>query len=231
MTASDLHSALLRPAVLQVLKASGFSLAKPAVVDSLADLAAKYLLLVASESAEFALSNHGDNQPTVQDVRLALEKVGALRPQMKATEEFAKGTEMVDGVLVPFEDLRGVRSFVKWAEGPIHKEIRRVGGLDGGDTDNVADLAAGMEENEDYVTAIKKKHSKTAEESRFQGTTLGKDGDLHPISIAGGSLDSLAAWTAHKLGAADAQRKASRSTSAISSALSTPIDAATPDEG
>lgn len=152
MTASDLHSALLRPAVLQVLKAMGFNLAKPAVVDALTDLAARYLLLLASETANAAVSNHSDNQPTVQDVRLALERLGALRPQMKVTEELAKGMELVDGVLVPFEDLRGVRNLIKWAEGPVHKEIRRVGGLDGGDSDNVADLAAGMEENEDYVT-------------------------------------------------------------------------------
>lgn len=77
-----------------------------------------------------------------------------MRPQMKATEEAAKPAEIVDGALVPFEDLRGVKNFMEWAKGPIHKEIRRVGGLDGGDSDNVADLAAGMDENEDYVTGM-----------------------------------------------------------------------------
>lgn len=153
MTASDLHSALLRPAVLQVLKAMGFNLAKPAVVDSLSDLTARYLLMLASDTAQNAISNHGDSQPTVQDVRLAMEKVGALRPQMKAAEEALKGSEIVGGVSVPFEDLRGVNNFVKWAEGPVNKEIRRVGGLDGGESDNVADLAAGMDDNEDYVTS------------------------------------------------------------------------------
>lgn len=152
MTTSDLHSALLRPAVLQVLKATGFGIAKPAVVDTLTDLTARYLLLLASETARIAVSNHDNSVPTIQDVRLALDKVGALRPQMKATEEAVKKWEYVDGEMVPFEDLRGVRNFVKWAEGPVHKEIRRVGGLDGGESDNVADLAAGMEENEDYVT-------------------------------------------------------------------------------
>lgn len=230
MTASDLHSALLRPAVLQVLKAMGFSLAKPAVVDTLTDLTARYLLLVASETAHLALNNHGDSQPTVQDVRLALEKVGALGPQMKTTEEAAKGYEKVDGVLVPFEDLRGVRNFVKWAEGPIHREIRRVGGLDGGEENNIADLVADMAENEDYVTAIKKKHSKTAEESRYQGTMLGKDSDLQPVAIAGGTVDSLSQWNARRLRAADAERTTSAS-SAISSALSTPIDTETPEQG
>lgn len=157
MTASDLHAALLRPAVLQVLKAMGYSLAKPAVVETLTDLTARYLLLLASETAQYAMSNHGDSQPTVQDVRLALEKVGALRPQMRTAEEAAQGVELIDGVEVPFEDLRGVRNFVKWAEGPMHKEIRRVGGLEAGDADNVnvADLAAGLDDNEDYVTGMR----------------------------------------------------------------------------
>lgn len=152
MTNSDLHSALLRPAVVQVLKAVGFNLAKPAVVDTLTDLTSRYLLLLASEAAQTAATTHGSNVPTIQDVRLALEKVGALRPQMRAPEEAQKSPVKIDGVLVPFEDLRGVRNFIKWAEGPIHAEIRRVGGLASGESDNVADLAAGMDENEDYVT-------------------------------------------------------------------------------
>lgn len=161
MTTSDLHSALLRPAVLQVLKATGFGIAKPAVVDTLTDLTARYLLLLSSETARIAVSNHDNSVPTIQDVRLALDKVGALRPQMKPTEEAVKKWEYVDGGMVPFEDLRGVRNFIKWAEGPIHKEIRRVGGLDGGESDNVADLAAGMEENEDYVTGERVQVSST----------------------------------------------------------------------
>lgn len=152
MTANDLHTALLRPAIIQVLRASGFNLAKPGVIDTLTDLAARYLLLLATETATAAANNHHDNQPTVQDVRVALERIGAFRPQMKVTEEMARPSEFIDGVSVPFEDMRGVRSFLKWAEGPTHREIRRVGGLEGGDTDNVADLAAGIDEHEDYVT-------------------------------------------------------------------------------
>ena len=41
----------------------------------------------------------------------ALE-VGALRPQMSVLEEQAKGTQMVNGEDVPFEDLRGIDGFV-----------------------------------------------------------------------------------------------------------------------
>lgn len=159
MTNSDLHSALLRPAVVQILKAVGFNIAKPAVVDALTDLTSRYLLLVASEAAQTAATTHGSNVPTVQDVRLALERVGALRPQMRATEEAQKPPIKIDGILVPFEDLRGVRNFIKWAEGPAHAEIRRVGGLSSSELDNMADLAAGMDENEDYVTGRHVLHS------------------------------------------------------------------------
>ena len=213
---------------------------KPGVVDTMTDLAARYLLLMASETATAAATNHYDNQPTIQDVRLALERVGALRPQMKATEEMARGKEFIDGELVPFEDMRGIRSFIKWCEGSTNREIRRVGGLEGGDTDNVADLAAGIDEKEDYVTgelpfmtlrlltlaAIKKKHGKTAEESRYQGTTLGKDHDMTPITITGGSLNSVSAWNASRL--QSIQRDVSPLRSTSSSPLSTPMDATTP---
>lgn len=43
------------------------------------------------------------------------------------------------------------------------------------------------------IIALKKKHSKTGEESRYQGTVLGKSGELHPIVIEGGA-QSIKAW-------------------------------------
>lgn len=42
-------------------------------------------------------------------------------------------------------------------------------------------------------TALKKKHSKTGEESRYQGTALGKSGEEHPIVIEGG-IESIKGW-------------------------------------
>ena len=42
--------------------------------------------------------------------------------------------------------------------------------------------------------ALKKKHSKTGEESRFQGTVLGKAADTKPVLVEGGQLDSIQAW-------------------------------------
>jgi transcription initiation factor TFIID subunit 3 len=48
----------------------------------------------------------------------------------------------------------------------------------------------------DRGTALKKKHSKTGEESRYQGTVLGKGADSKPMKIDGGDVDSIEAWEA-----------------------------------
>ena len=41
---------------------------------------------------------------------------------------------------------------------------------------------------------LKKKHSKTGEESRYQGTALGKAADDRPIRIEGGPAETLQDW-------------------------------------
>ena len=43
---------------------------------------------------------------------------------------------------------------------------------------------------------LKKKHSKTGEESRYQGTVLGKSADEKPVCIEGGHVESIQAWEA-----------------------------------
>ena len=136
----NLHNTLLRPAILQILRAAGFNYTKPAVLDTVTDLAARYLLLLASRTAEHAFNNHNDYIPDVKDVRLALQDVGMLRPQMSSLEEAKRGKE----------DLRGVEAFIQWAQGPANKEIRRIAGLLGGETETVN--VDGSEVNEDYLT-------------------------------------------------------------------------------
>lgn len=42
--------------------------------------------------------------------------------------------------------------------------------------------------------ALKKKHSKTGEESRYQGTVLGIPAEDKPIIIEGGPFESIQAW-------------------------------------
>jgi transcription initiation factor TFIID subunit 3 len=152
MTSAELHTALLRPAVLQMLRATGFGYAKPVVVDTVTDLAARYLMLLASSTAQTAFNTHNTFVPTVQDVRLAMMEAGALVPQMSTTEESLGGEVEVEGRMVPFEDLRGVQAFVNWAQGPVNKEIRRVAGF-GDDVANVVEeIAAGLDDQEDYLT-------------------------------------------------------------------------------
>jgi transcription initiation factor TFIID subunit 3 len=77
---------------------------------------------------------------------------------------------------------------------------------------------------------LKKRHSKTGEESRYQGTALGKDAELQSVGIVGGPAGSIAEWKNQFL----ASRKnssltlegeaATPATSGISSAPLTPIE-------
>ena len=152
MTSADIHTSLLRPAVLQILRGAGFTHARPAVVDTVTDLAARYLLLLASSTAQNAFNTHNSSVPTIQDVRLALSEAGALYPQMSAAEEQLRGAVEVEGEMLPFEDLRGVRAFVEWAQDDLNKEVRRMAGFGGGDEMNVEQIAAGTDEREDYLT-------------------------------------------------------------------------------
>jgi transcription initiation factor TFIID subunit 3 len=242
MTASELHNGMLRPAVLQILRAAGLSYARPAVVDTVTNLAARYLLLLASSTAQNAFNNHNTFVPTIQDVRLALMEAGALMPQMSTVEESLRGEVEFDGVMVPFEDLRGVEAFVNWAQGPVNKEIRRIAGF--GDDTNLEEIAAGLDDQEDYLTSksfacagmmmtdlpavLKKKHSKTGEESRYQGTALGKELDAQPIHIVGGPAGSITDWRRQSMSPARSSSQpvegATPATSGISSAPLTPIE-------
>lgn len=119
MSSNAIYTSLLRPPVLHVLRAAGFHATKPAVLDTLVDLTARYLSLLASISASHAQENHNDLTLTLTDVRMALHDVGALWPQKTAMEEDLMGEE----------DVRGVDNFVNWMVGEEHREIRRVAGL------------------------------------------------------------------------------------------------------
>lgn len=48
---------------------------------------------------------------------------------------------------------------------------------------------------------MKKKHSKTGEESRYQGTVLGIKAENKPVKIEGGHAESIQAWEAQLRGA------------------------------
>ncbi|KAK1768377.1 hypothetical protein QBC33DRAFT_534758, partial [Phialemonium atrogriseum] len=117
-----LFHTLLRPSVLQILRAMGYHSAKPTVLDSLTDLAARYLSELCHMTALYAAHNGSDSAagPDVVDVRMALQYMGALLPERAEEEQEFLGVE----------DTRGADEFVAWARGPVNKEIKRVA-LDG----------------------------------------------------------------------------------------------------
>ncbi|KAJ5900071.1 hypothetical protein N7495_004815 [Penicillium taxi] len=182
MSSHTLHHALLRPPIIQILRAQGFHSAPPSVLESIQDLTARYIMLLANSTALHAANAHpGQQSPTLEDFYQALQDAGALRPQLRDWEEDWAGTE----------DMRGLESFLGWITGPEHREIRRVAGFVPSEGDIVDPDAV---EKEDFLTALKKKHSKTGEESRYAGTVLGKGAEEHPIIIEGG-LPSIREWS------------------------------------
>jgi transcription initiation factor TFIID subunit 3 len=101
----------------------GYHSAKAAVLDSLTDLAARYMLALCQATAIHAAHNSRESSvPSIIDVRMALQDVGALLPERpEGEQEFTW-----------VEDLRGVDEFIGWMRGPLNREIKRIA-LDGND--------------------------------------------------------------------------------------------------
>lgn len=231
-----LHRQLLSPPVLDILRAAGFTRARPAVLDTVVDLTYRYLNLLSTHTAVHAQARCAgtadEPEITITDIRKALQDVGALHPQLSELEELARGEE----------DMRGVEAFLEWASGDVNAEIRRIAGMSppsssiaataavsGGATaagtagemvgntvtkgTNMvgsgrrlsaaavtavaaaeAEAVLATAEREDYLTQLKKKHSKTGEESRWQGTVLGKDMGEREVIIEGWEVSDLEGW-------------------------------------
>lgn len=175
-TPQALHHSLLRPCILQILRAAGYHSTRPSVLDTLTDLAARYIFLLAQTTARHASVNH--NEPelsleiSIQDIRMAMQDCGALIPEKVMEEQEFYGQE----------DTRGVDAFVAWAMGKVNSEIRRVA-LEGSDG-----------AKEDYLTVLKKKHSTTDAETRYIGTVLGKPAEPRVIKVEGSEVTSLKEW-------------------------------------
>jgi transcription initiation factor TFIID subunit 3 len=205
MSTPQLHQALLRPAIIQILRAAGFHSAKPSVIDTLTDIAGRYITLLASRAAFHAFSNHNDQIPDVTDIRLAMSDSGLLNPALTATEEVWRellrdpiseipernGIRRFEEIKRDEEDTQDVTEFIKWFSGAINTEIKRIAGQL--PDPKKAHLAETTQEVQDYLTLLKKKHSKTGEESRFQGTVLGIGSEFKPTKIQGGP-ETLAQW-------------------------------------
>ena len=120
---SQLNHSLLRPCILHILRAAGYQGTRPSVLDTLTDLAARYILLLAQSAASHA-ADDGELEISVLDVRLAMQECGALLPEKVIEDQMFDPDEP--------EDTRGVDAFIAWATGPENTEIRRVA-LEGGD--------------------------------------------------------------------------------------------------
>ncbi|KAF2201767.1 hypothetical protein GQ43DRAFT_431342 [Delitschia confertaspora ATCC 74209] len=207
MSTSELYNALLRPAVLDILRASGFHATHGAVLDTLTDITIRHIKLLAEKTAMHAYSSHNSLEPTISDVRMAMQDCGVLVPTLTGAEEAWKerlrkpldeypernGLRLKEEMRRDAEDTQDVREFIDWAQGEQAAEIRRIAGLGINrhlSTDQTADLGAGAE---DYLTALMKKHSKTGVEARFQGTVLGQPAEPKPVKIEGGP-ESLEEW-------------------------------------
>ncbi|KAJ4288122.1 hypothetical protein N0V90_012139 [Kalmusia sp. IMI 367209] len=205
-TTNDVFHSLLRPAVIDILRAAGFNGAKPTVVDTLVDLAARYLTLLASRTAYNAYSNHNDLEPDVSDVRMAMQDCSLLVPTLTAAEELWKeilrkpleeydeesGARAKEEKRRDAEDTADVTAFVDWVKGKENKEIMRIAGVL--KTERTAIEQADAVEMEDYLSSLMKKHSKTGVDARYQGTLLGKSSEIRSIKIEGGPEESIEEW-------------------------------------
>ncbi|KHN95314.1 Bromodomain associated domain protein [Metarhizium album ARSEF 1941] len=177
-TQSAFFHALLRPPILQILRSTGYHSAKPSVVDSLTDIAARYLTTLCEKTASHAIHNQGDAADyTIVDVRLALQEVGALLPEKTATEQAWLGKE----------DTTGVDDFIGWFSGERMTELMEMGVGDG--ESDATDYLSGKSAD------APKKHAKTAEDNKFTGTVIGRSLDTVPeILVEGGPVTSINEW-------------------------------------
>lgn len=207
MSQNDLFLHLLRPAVLHILRATGFQHGKPSAVDTIVDLTARYLSLLAERTAYNAYSNHNNLTPDITDVRMAMQDCALLVPTMTAGEELWKeilrkplehyngetGARENEERRRTLEDTADVHEFIEWVKGDQNKEIRRIAGTYKPVPTNPTEQLDQME-MEDYLNTLMKKHSKTGVESRFQGTVLGVPAEPRIIKIEGGGADSIEEW-------------------------------------
>ena len=208
MDPSPLHPSLLRPPILHILRAAGFTTTRPSVLDTLVDLTSRYLTLLAANTARHAAlrqPSSASHTTTLTDVRLALQDAGAFYPSISEMEE-----QVVDR-----EDMRGVDAFIAWCQGEGNREIRRIAGmttepslaLANPATDIVANQetavaaaeTANLEQDAsqvDFLTQLRRKHAKTkdGEESRYAGTVLGRDKEEGEVRIEGWEVESLEGW-------------------------------------
>ena len=171
-------------------------------------------MLLASTTARHAQNAHGDSIPSLTDVRTALQECGALIPVSQAAEEEweevlrrpveemgrhegGRAREQAEKRKRDDGDVADVHQFVKYFNSDQYREVKRVAGMlpDA----NAAGAAAvgvggGAVHVEDFLTGLMRKYQKGADESRLQGTVLGKVGEDRSVVIEGGPVGKLEDW-------------------------------------
>jgi transcription initiation factor TFIID subunit 3 len=127
---------------------------------------------------------------------MALQRAGALLTEPVEEEQEYQGEE----------DTRGVEAFVAWAMGSLNREITRIA-LDGEDEagdyldGELCSLSLGwwcwcvcgvvlmM-----IFAALKKKHSKNDDDSKYLGTLLGRTIEHGDVLVEGGECPSILIW-------------------------------------
>ncbi|KAI1106715.1 hypothetical protein F4804DRAFT_300272 [Jackrogersella minutella] len=166
-SAAEFHHALLRPAILQILRAQGYHSSTPSTIDAITSLATRYMTNLAQQTAQYAALNNEVGSPGIPDLvdlRLAMEDCGALDPAGDFTVQMLAGEE----------DTKGVENFIQWAKGPKNKRIRQVAGVHKPATGEVS--VDGIEEprETEYLSALKRKHNRTGDDAKYAHTILGR---------------------------------------------------------
>ena len=99
MSQNDLFLNLLRPAVLHILRATGFHYGKPSAVDTVVDLTARYLTLLAERTGLDIYVKHENHNPTSAfKIRGGLNLVRSLSPEERARGLVTASTDLYSRV-------------------------------------------------------------------------------------------------------------------------------------
>ena len=158
-SSSPLFLALLRPPVLQILRAAGFTTARPSTIDTLVDITSRYFILLATRSAVHARAHTGAflyPAPPTDDLETLLNPDATISDDkdLATLEDTCWSSLEAPVITIPdirhalldagalhpqlsafeeaaqgAEDLRGVENFIAWCKGPTNAEARRVAGL------------------------------------------------------------------------------------------------------
>ncbi|ETS88059.1 hypothetical protein PFICI_01887 [Pestalotiopsis fici W106-1] len=190
MTQKRFYLALLKPAILQALRAQGYYSCRPTVLDFFTEVVADYIYNTAVATRKAMEHNHPeDPQVTLPDLRQGLEYVGAF-----ACDENKREDRDFDGD----PELRGIEKFKEWFDGKQNQRITRI--AEAFTQNGLLLEAAPPEEGKkverppiDYLSQLKQKHSKN-DDSRYASTILGKPSDHGEVLVEGGPVSSIDEW-------------------------------------